>query len=71
MPKPKPFAYRNKVMRDVIRVLTPTAIATNLSPQRLVGFAKAVADVAAIAANEPIMDIPATALTPSAPAAKG
>jgi hypothetical protein len=52
--KPDPLAYRNRVMRDVIRVITPTAIATNLSPGRLVGFAKAVADVAAAAAREPI-----------------
>lgn len=68
--KPDQLAYRNRVMRDIIRVLAPTAIASNLSPQRVVGFSKVIADIAATAATEPILDHgPATAPTPSAPAA--
>lgn len=73
MPKKKsnPLAYRNKVLRDIVRVLAPTAITTNLSPQRIVGFSKIVADLAAVAAQEAIIDHPgpATAPTPSAPGA--
>ncbi len=53
--KTDPIAYRNKVMRDVIRIIAPTAIGTNLSPQRAVGFAKIIADLAAQAALEPIL----------------
>ena len=65
--KPDPLAFRNRILRDTIRVIAPTAIASNLSPGRLVGFAKVVADIAAAAALEPIESHAAAAAEPAKP----
>lgn len=69
MPKKRdPVAYRNKLLRSIVATIAPMGVTANVSPQRLVGYAKILADLTATACAEPILDH-ATAPTPSAPAA--